>query len=404
MKKVMTVWAITALGIFCGFITACKNEDTPNLPGGKGNILLQTTIKNTDGMSGQSYIQLIPSIGTSPNIAEGIQVGFASAITVEGEDIFVFPEFGHNGIQSILKYKHHANSIQKVGEMQITPNSFPNNMTKVSEQKAYIPMYTLGKIMIINPEKMQKSGEIDLSEYAHKDQSAEPSYGIVRDGIYYLPLDQIGNNWMPYEDYRQVDVALIDTKTDKVVKVISEKSSGLCFPTRPFLRGMIFTNEQQDIFIACTGYFGYNPQYVKNGFVCIPAGSQAFDESRTWDISNTPIQGSKYKAATIYNCKYIGEGKVAAYVGVLELMGNNPYTARNSMAVIIDLKNKTIKKIDGIPYTDGHSVAIEYHQNEVFFSSYGMDKSGIFSYNIHTGTVSQALNSKGNISFMHFFK
>lgn len=59
-------------------------------------------------------------------------------------------------------------------------------------------------------------------------------YGILRDGLYYLPLDQIGENWMPFADYRQVDVAVIDTKTDKVVKVISEKTSGLCFPTRPF--------------------------------------------------------------------------------------------------------------------------------------------------------------------------
>lgn len=43
--------------------------------------------------------------------------------------------------------------------------------------------------------------------------------------------------------------------------------------------------------MACTGYFGYDPTYLKNGFVCIPAGKQEFDETKTWDMSNTSIEG-----------------------------------------------------------------------------------------------------------------
>lgn len=155
--------------------------------------------------------------------------------------------------------------------------------------------------------------------------------------------------------------------------------------------------------MACTGYFGYDPTYLKNGFVCIPAGKQEFDETKTWDMSNTSIEGSTYKSATVFNCKYIGSGKVAAYVGIVELNGNNPYTARNSMAVIIDLNTKTIKKIEGIPYTDGHSVAIEYHNDEVLFAAYGVDASGVFAYNPTTGKVRQALSTSGNIAYMYFF-
>ena len=70
---------------------------------------------------------------------------------------------------------------------------------------------------------------------------------------------------MPYENYRQSDVAIIDITTDQVVKVISETQTGLCFPTRPFLPGMIFMNENQDIYVACAGYFGYDPSYLKTG-------------------------------------------------------------------------------------------------------------------------------------------
>lgn len=392
------------------FAASCDNNnngDEPapdNLLGGEGNILIETTVKNAEGTSGQSYLQQIPELSGTLAMNKGIQIGFAASVSVEGNDIFVFPEFGNNGRQTVVKYEHTPKGLKKTGEMQIIPNSYPVNLVRVSGDKAYIPLYNLGKVMVVNPRTMTKTGEIDLGRYAHRDNSAEPSYGIIRDGFYYLPLDQIGTNWMPYEDHRQVDVAVIDTKTDKVLKVISEKSNGLCFPTRPFLKDMIFTDEQNDLYIACTGYFGYNPQYVKNGFVCIPAGRQEFDETRTWDISDTPIAGSPYKAATVYNCKYIGNGKVAAFVGVPELMGENPYTARNSMAVMIDLKARSIGKIDGIPYTDGHSVAIEYRNGEILFAAYGVDAAGVFAYSPATGKVRKAVSSAGNIAFMHFFE
>lgn len=402
-------WLLAAMSVTMLLAASCDNNngDEPapdNLLGGEGNILIETTVKNAEGTSGQSYLQQIPELSGTLAMNKGIQIGFAASLSVEGNDIFVFPEFGNNGRQAVVKYEHTTKGLKKAGEMQIVPNSYPVNLVRVSGDKAYIPLYNLGKVMVVNPRTMTKTGEIDLGRYAHGDNSAEPSYGIIRDGFYYLPLDQIGTNWMPYEDHRQVDVAVIDTKTDKVLKVISEKSNGLCFPTRPFLKDMIFTDEQNDLYIACAGYFGYNPQYVKNGFVCIPAGRQEFDETKTWDISDTPIAGSPYKAATVFNCKYIGNGKVAAYVGVPELMGDNPYTARNSMAVMIDLKAGSIGKIDGIPYTDGHSVAIEYRNGEILFAAYGVDAAGVFAYNPATGKVRKAISSAGNIAFMHFFE
>ena len=293
--------------------------------------------------------------------------------------------------------------VRNAGELQIVPNSCPYSLIQVSADKAYVPTFNLGNIMVVDTKTMTKTGEIDLTKYAHADNSPEPACGIVRDGILYLALDQLGSNWMPYDDYRQVDVALIDIKSDKVLKIISEKKSEFALPTRPFLKNMIFMDEQNDIYMACLGYFGYNPQHPNNGFVCIPNGKQEFDESKSWNINETAIEGSPYKAASIYNCKYLGNGKIAAYVGISELMTDNPYTARNSMAVIIDLKKKSIKKIEGIPYTDGHSVAIESKGNDVLFASCGVDASGVFDYNVETGKVSQVLSTSANVAFMHFF-
>ena len=403
MKTNLILAAAGALTLLCA---SCEKNETPadDVFGGEGNVLIETTVKNTDGASGQSYLQQIPQLSGDINMTEGIQIGFSSSLSFLGNHVFIFPEFGTNSKQNILKYEHTAKGLKPAGELQIIPNSYPVNLSAVSGEKAYIPMYNLGKVMVINPATMESLGEIDLTGYAHGDSSADPAAGLVSDGCYYLPLDQINSSWMPYEDHRQVDVAVIDCATDKVLKVISEKASGMSFPTRPINMDMIFADEQQDIYVACTGYFGYNPEHLENGFVCISSATKDFDAARTWEISGTAIEGSEYKSASVYNCKYIGNGLVAAYVGIVELMGDNPYTARNAMAVMMDLNKHTIRKIDGIPYSDGHSVAIEYHGGEVYFSAYGVEKAGVFSYNPETGAVRQPISLSGNLTYIHFFE
>lgn len=70
--------------------------------------------------------------------------------------------------------------------------------------------------MIVNPKKLglEKKGEIDLKQYAHNDASPEPAYGILRDGLLASRSDR--RKLDAIADYRQVVVAVIDTKTDKV--------------------------------------------------------------------------------------------------------------------------------------------------------------------------------------------
>ena len=393
--------ALALLGASCDKNNPVDPAD--ELFGGEGNVLIETTIKNADGATGQSYIQQIPSLSGTVNMKEGIQIGFSSTLSFVDQYVFVFPEFGTNSNQSFTKYEHTPKGLKKVGELQTIPNSYPVNLSAASKEKAYVPMYNLGKVMVINPATMEQTGEIDLTGYAHGDSSADPASGIVVDGFYYLPLDQINSSWMPYDDHLQVDVAVIDTATDQVVKVISETASGLSFPTRPFLPGMIFTDENKDIYVACCGFFGYNPAHLENGFACISTARKEFDESKSWDISGTPIEGCDYKPASVYNCQYLGGGKLAAYVGIIELMSDNPYTARNSMPVIIDLNKRTIKMIEGIPCSDGHSVAIEYHDGLVYYSAFGVDKAGVFTYDPKTEEVKQVISLSGNLNYIHFF-
>lgn len=393
-------------------LVSCKKDDNNNsesaiISKSSGKYLLETSVKNPDGMSGSSYIQLFNTLSGSLNNSQAEQVDFGSSVQVEGNDVYLFDTM--KGVGGIVRWTYDPTT-QKLTKGATLPgisNSMVGHLEKVSATKAYVPMYTQGVVWIINPQTMQKTGEINLAQYAHGDSSPEPAMGILRDGKYYLCLNQIdpGAGWQPYANYQQCDVAIINPQTDVVEKVVSETTTKLTFPTRPMAqcKGMLFTNEAGDIYIATAGYFGYSKDNTKCGFLCIPKGSTEFDSSKSWDISTTTIAGTTYKPASVYNCQYIGNGKAVAYVGIVELGGSNPYTAKNAMAVLVDFNAKSISQINGIPLTDGHSIFITKHKGNILFGAFGTDKIGLFAYNPTTGAVEQVLTTTGNPAFFHAF-
>lgn len=400
MAKKFFLVAITAALV----MTGCKKDpiETP-IQGGIGTILIGTTVKNSDGASGSSYLQLVNDLSGSIDNSNALPAEFGATPYVLDKDLFILPTMGAIGTQELKKYTYTSSqTLEYVGKMQLPPSSGAMNIVKVNDQKVYMANYLLGTVWIFNPQTMEKTGEIDLTSYAHKDPNPDPAQGIIRDGKYFLPLNQIDANWQPYGDHLQTDVAVIDVATDRVEKVISETVSGISFPTRPILRNMIFIDESNDIYIACAASFGLG-QFNKNGFVCIPAGGTEFDPTKTWEISEVDIQGSEYKSAAVLNAKYLGGGKVAAYVAVSELNGENPYTSRSSMAVLMDLKARTIKKVEGIPYTDGHSVWIDTYKGKIVFSAYGENAAGFFTCNMDGTDTRHVMQTTGNPTYMHVF-
>lgn len=389
-------------------LISCDDANDPVDKDASAKILIETAIKNPDGTSGSSYIQLIPDFSKqSLDNKNGIQVGFDANIKIYGNDVYVFPEFGKDGTQELIKYTYNGTKLlSKTASLQLPPMSGAFNMTKASDEKAYISLYNMGKIMIFNPTNMTKTGEIDLSPYATDDNNPDPAYPFIRNGLLYIPLNQIGASWMPNHEKKQVDVAIIDTQTDNVIKIISETASGLTFPTRPLMENMIFTDENNDLYIACAGGFGMDPRLAETGLVCIRSGQTEFDESASWDMSQMTIEGTSYKVGSLTNVKYVGNGKLCAWVAIPELIKDNPYTAKYSMAVLIDMNAKTVKQIDGIPLSDGHSVFIGTHNNQVVFSVYGDTQSGFFIYNPSNGEVSDEpiVSTTGNPIYMYSFE
>ncbi len=407
MNKFLKSWQLIALSVVLLGMVSCSDNDEPTpTPKEKTTpVLVETTVKNSDGMSGSSYLQLVSELKGNITNSDAIQVGFSASVSVIGNDIFVFPEYGKDGITELRKYTYKKGAnLGTPKALQLPAGVGVMNAVKINDTKMYMPSFTVGKVIIFNPQTMTKTGEIDLSSYAHKDSNPDASYGFIRDGLYYLPVTQVGANSMPQADHLQVDVLVIDIKTDKVVKMISENKTGLCFPTRPYLKNMIFTDENKDLYVTCVGFFGMNPKYLKSGFVCIPNRKQEFDTSKSWDVSETAIEGTSYKPASLMNAKYIGNGKVVAFALILELASGNPFTAKNNMAVLIDLKNKTIKKIEGVPLSDGASVFIEEHNGKIILGVYGKNKAGFFTYDPKTEKVTHDATTVGNPAFVHFFE
>ena len=398
--------------------TACKKEDnkdpqptpTPDAKEYIGNYILKTSLKNEDGKSGSSYLQAINKLSATESVdnSKAEQVPYMSSVIIYDNEVYSLDAI--DGAYGVVKFQYDRSNgkLTRGAKMDTPAHAMPCNFVKVSNTKAYLPLYNSGTVWIFNPQTMQKTAEIDITSYAHSDNSPDAGFGVIRGDYYYLPLLQLGPDYAPYADHLQSDVLVINTQTDKVEKLISETATHLAMPSQPSYNSCIFMNENKDIYIMCAGYFGFNPQNTHSGLVCIPnKGDLAqtdFDSSKSWDISSTPIEGTPYKPNTIYSVVYLGGGKVAAFVSAAELNVKNPFTDKNGIAVLMDLNTKTIKKIDGIPYTDSHSVGIAKYKDLVVFGVSGKEKRGLFGYNPTTGTTQQLLTTTGGADFFYAFE
>ena len=93
---------------------------------------------------------------------------------------------------------------------------------------------------------------------------------------------------MPQEN--SLEMALYNVADDSFIKKIRNTSLGLCGPTRPIDNQSIFEDEKGDIYINCTGSFGYIPG-LDAGIARIKKGQTEFDESYSINFTQTKFEG-----------------------------------------------------------------------------------------------------------------
>ncbi|WP_238319924.1 hypothetical protein [Porphyromonas macacae] len=186
MKKYFMPLTMTVMTMLL-LLSSCKKDSPSNNPesplGGTGNTLIMTVVPNTDGMSGSQFVRLIEGLQPRVDNKEAIPVPYSSANPcIFGNDIYIFPSYMNDGKFEIVKYRREQNRLKKVGTMKVPEKSSATNIVVIAADKGYIACAGIGKVLIFNPEKMQLTGEIDLSSLGHLDKDPNVGAMIYRDG------------------------------------------------------------------------------------------------------------------------------------------------------------------------------------------------------------------------------
>ena len=260
-------------------------------------------------------------------------------------------------------------------------------LTFMSDTKAYVSCLGLGKIWIINPSTMTKTGEIDLSDYAigkeEGDNNPEPGASVIRDGVLYVALTQLKSAYYPNQG---AHVMLIDTKTDTPIKMITDNRATMVSCTTP--SGDPFVDEKGDIYFYSVAMFGYVPGLTE-GFLRIKKGELEFDKTYYFPIADKELTGVKgNKANYVYNKVYAGNGKVYAYLNIPGAMNNPPdYVNDKSMqAFEIDVYNKTLKKLN-VESTTGWATSICKYGDDIVLGMASTQGTGYYIYHTKDGSV-----------------
>ena len=395
-------------------VSSCSHNDeptpTPNKPTEKAfkGIIFATGITNPEGNSGSVYMQSLPDMvpGNYDN-SNAIPVGFGTVpIVAKSGNIYVLPDYMGNTKAEIACYRLYADGKwQKKGTMQIPPKAAACCVVELNSEKAYISLQGLGTVIVFNPTTMTRITEIDLNGLKQADTNVSPASMVIRDGKLFVGLNQMNAQYMPTRN--NIELAMIDTKTDKVEKHIVNTSLGMSFATRPIDPGSIFIDENNDIYINCIGSFGFIPQF-HGGIARIKNGTTEIDPDYCIRLDKTEVKGLPTKFADFFSTfYYAGNGKVYTYVNSFALDSKgleNPYISFTNMPVVVDLKQKTMETIKGMDISNPQGIAISKHKNLIVFGSSNKKANGFYTYDPATKQVAgPVMRVTGNPCYFHSF-
>lgn len=394
-------------------MAACDSDD--NNKGNNGNepetgkILFSTTVTNPSGDSGSGYLQSVGTLegGIHYTNSNAIPLGFGSYPCVcKSGNIYVFPDYMGGTELKLRRFILNDNhELEQKGAMPLPANSSAAIVVEASAEKAYVCCQSLDLIIVFNPQTMTELSRIDVSSLRNEGVSAYPGALYIRDGILYVALEQYNSQWMPQEN--ALEMALYNVADDSFIKKIRNTSLGLCGPTRPIDNQSIFEDEKGDLYINCTGSFGYIPG-LDAGIARIKKGQTEFDESYCINFSETKFEGLSCDYVNLLAmCRYVGNGQLYAYGFAYALDPNNPntYIARLGVPVIVDIYNKTAKVIEGMPHSNGHGVAMGRHGNKMVYGSANDEYNGFSTVDLTTGQIeTKVATVDGYPSFFYSFE
>ena len=400
----------SAFALMC-CLTACeKNDDPTPVPQPSrigGTLVMATTVLNPSGSSGSCYVQtLTDTAAVSIDNNRAIPGGFGNPFTVQGKNVYVFPDYMGQSKAALQRFVIDANhQLVKAGEMMLPAGSAASQVIEVNDHTAYVSCQNLGKVLVFDFKQMKQTGEIDLNSLSGTGVRVGPSCMIVRDGKVFIALSQFNAQWMPAKN--SIEFAMVDAQTNRLEKHIKNESLGLAFPTRPIDSGTLFMDEKGDIYFACIGSFGLIPG-INAGFARIKKGETDIDPTYSIRLDQTNIEGLNIKADYVASLKYAGNGIAYGHVSSNALDPSataNPYSAKTSVAVAVDLYHKTITAIKGIPVSSPHGLAITKYNDVIIFGCSSDNATGFFYYDTKTKRArGPVIKTAGNPMHIEYIK
>jgi len=376
MKHYFLIAALVLLSLVG--LTSC-GKDSPDFPPSTKS---EVGFVHSVNIGENTYISLFKDLSVSSLNTDNALVLPKGAFTFVYKNKIYVTDTEH-----LYKYIPKDGILVQEGNTMLFPSGAKATyITFLSEKKAYVSCLGLGKVWIIDPSSMTKTGEIDLSGYSlgklAGDNNPEPCASIIRDGILYVTLCQLKS---AYSCEKGAHIALIDTKTDKPIKMISDPRATMASSMTP--AGDPFVDEKGDIYFYCVAMFGYQPG-AKEGFLRIKKGEQDFDNSYCFTLADVNLEGVKgNRTSYVYNKVYGGNGKVYGYLNIPGAASNPPdYVHDKSFqAFEINLYNKTCKKMN-FSGTVGWATSICKSGNNIIFGMSTDQGMGYSVYNMDDGS------------------
>ena len=363
------------------------DKDTPSTPEtAGGRFLITTNVGNADGASGVSYFQTVEKMEGYIDNSQARPAGFGVPPIVIGQHIFVLPDY-MGSTKSVLTHyvTDKKGNLSERGTLALPANSGASNIVLASEEKAYLSMQNLGIVMEFNPTTMQKVRDIDLNALAQPEVRVAPGAMVVRDGLLFVGLNQFDSQWMPR--LKQAEVAIIDTKSGKLLKKIVDTKHQLSFATRPIDAHSIFVNPKDGaIYLNCMGAWGFKPGF-DGGILRIKKGETEFDADYALNIAQAKVENFNHTLNYLATVRLGSDGKLYAMVTSYELDASaNPYLAKVMVPVCIDLEKRTVTYIPGVKPSNGLAAVAEAN-GKIYFGVSNADDNGFYAYDLATKKI-----------------
>lgn len=363
------------------------DKDTPSTPEtAGGRFLITTNVGNADGASGVSYFQTVEKMEGYIDNSQARPAGFGVPPIVIGQHIFVLPDY-MGSTKSVLTHyvTDKKGNLSERGMLALPANSGASNIVLASEEKAYLSMQNIGIVMEFNPTTMQKVRDIDLNALAQPEVRVAPGAMVVRDGLLFVGLNQFDSQWMPR--LKQAEVAIIDTKSGKLLKKIVDTKHQLSFATRPIDAHSIFVNPKDGaIYLNCVGSFGFKPGF-DGGILRIKKGETEFDADYALNIAQAKVENFNHTLNYLATVRLGSDGKLYAMVASYELDASaNPYLAKVMVPVCIDLEKRTVTYIPGVKPSNGLAAVAEAN-GKIYFGVSNADDNGFYAYDLATKKI-----------------